>query len=104
MYDPSLGSTFDQNCGTFDTSGYQDKCGSQEFLCGDTSSDFAKCMIATDCKMYQDMQSSVIEKSATSREAPGCEPVRLLVFSLISFFKTCDPCCGGALNGWDELW
>merc|ERR1719171_2423418 len=47
LYNPHVqSSTFDAGCGTYGASPYQDACAGQRFLCGDTSTNFAKCLIA----------------------------------------------------------
>jgi hypothetical protein len=56
-------STFDQNCGTYNTSAYSgaEACPYNVFICNDgadgtTASDFATCMSAIDCAMQEEMR------------------------------------------------
>jgi len=53
-------SEFDQNCGTFNVSQYQNGkgCPGMTFLCTEDLDDFGKCMVAIDCAMHVEMRVS----------------------------------------------
>jgi uncharacterized protein (DUF305 family) len=65
LYTPTVLSTFDQTCGTANSSlfstQYAEYCPQLVFLCGAHTSDFAECMKAIDCRMNYQMKVKNID-------------------------------------------